>query len=102
MSRSAARTDPETIVRTYDAAGTGVKAADKLWEAFGEGTTLNMADGVLTLSMIWQSAWTTGKGSSVPQAAIGPVDKAALQALYQDTTWVPSVALNNIAEHLAI
>ena len=100
MARSVTRIDPETLVRTFAAAGTGVGAADKLWEHFGEGTTHNMTDGVLTLAVIWQSAWTTGKGSSVPQAAIEPVDKDVLRALYEDTTWVPSVTLNRIAEHL--
>jgi hypothetical protein len=101
MARTAGRTDPGAIVRAYVGAGsTGAKAAESLWQQFGAGTTLNMTDGVQTLAVIWQSAWNTGKGGSVPRSAMHGVDKRALQTLYQDPTWVPSVNLDKIATYL--
>jgi hypothetical protein len=106
MDRTAQRVDPETLVRAYaEVAAAKVPPGSSrvetvtqaLWEQFGEGTTLSMADGVLTLAMIWQAAWSVGKGDEIPESELAPVDTKVLQKLYEDDTFVESLDLDHIA-----
>jgi hypothetical protein len=106
MDRTAGRIDPETLVRAYARTQAGLTTmhptsgkavTDKLWEEFGEATALNMADGVLTLAMVWQAAWSEGDGDAIGLTQLKAVDTAKLQALYEDDTFVESLDLNHIA-----
>jgi hypothetical protein len=109
MDRTAHRVDPETLVLAYaDAAVAAVPQGSSrvetvtqaLWEQFGEGTILTMADGVLTLAMIWQAAWNVGNGDEIPESDLVPVDTKKLQELYEEEKFVESLDLNHIAAAL--
>lgn len=106
IARTAGRVDPETLVRAYAVTQAGVTTTnptkgkvvtDALWAEFGEATALNMADGILTLAMIWQAAWSEGKGDAISQTQLKAIDSATLKALYIDTKFVESLDLDHIA-----
>ena len=60
-------------------------------ERFGDATIGILADGALTLAMIWESAWTQGKGNTrIATKNLTAINQTAFQALYQDATFVPS------------
>jgi hypothetical protein len=111
MDRSARRVDPLALATAYAATQRGRTAkhptknrtvTTALWEEFGEGTTLNMADGVRTLAMLWQSAWTVGLSGDTPAAALlGPADRDALRALYEDPRFVESLDLDHVGSVLS-
>jgi len=102
MDRSATAVDPTTLVTAYAATPGGSSRAvtGKLWDQFGDATIGILADGALTLAMIWDSAWAVGKGTSrIAAKALVPVQQTDLQALYQDEQhpFVPSLDLDAIA-----
>jgi hypothetical protein len=102
MDRTATAVNPTALVTAYAATPGGASRAvtGKLWEQFGQATIGILADGALTLAMIWDSAWATGRGNTrIRKAALAPIDPAELQALYQDTLhpFVPSLDLDAIA-----
>jgi hypothetical protein len=106
MDRTAARIDPEKLVLAYARTQAGLTTkhptkgkavTDKLWAEFGEATALNMADGVLTLAMVWQAAWSEGNGDDIAQSQLKAIDTSRLQALYEDDTFVESLDLDHIA-----
>jgi hypothetical protein len=107
MDRTAQALPPRDLVDTYAATQTSqakaakVSATQTLWEHFGDATVAAIADGVTTLGTIWQAAWTGGDGEQrVPEAGVVAVDTTALQALYQDPAFVPSLDLDHIAPQL--
>ena len=80
--------------------GSSTAVTGVLWNQFGDATIGILADGAVTLAMIWQSAWTQGKGDTrIPAKSLTPVNKADLQTLYEDTQhpFVPSLDLDAIA-----
>ena len=87
MDRTAKRIDPTTLVQTYAKTAThandsSVAVTNALWEQFGQAIIDCLADGTLTLAMIWTSAWTAGHGTRHFRAptAMPAIDPAALQA----------------------
>ncbi len=105
MDRAAGRVDPETLVLAYAATQVGRTTkgptsnrtvTTALWEQFGTGTVLNMTDGALTLAMIWDAAWNVGGGNDRTGWDLSAVDRAQLQALYEDTGFVESLDLDHI------
>ena len=105
MDRTAGRVDPETLVMAYAATQIGRTTKNPtsnqtvttaLWEQFGAGTILNMADGALTLAMIWEAAWSVGGGKSHTNWDVSAVDRDKLQDLYEDTGFVESLDLDHI------
>ncbi len=58
-----------------------------------------LADGTLTLAMLWESAWSVGGGDGrFTDAQIRAINRDKLQALYEDdqTVFVPSLDLDAI------
>ncbi|WP_231946790.1 S1/P1 Nuclease [Leifsonia sp. 21MFCrub1.1] len=102
MDRSATAIDPRALVSAYAAVATKpgdstVRVTDALWTAFGPLTIGVLADGALTLAMLWQSAWKAAGGDAAfSSGALTAVDTAALQALYEDPAFVPSLTLDEI------
>ena len=96
MDRTAKTIPPEAIVDAYIKAGGGKSkaTADALWTAFGTQTVDVMADGAQVLAMLWDSAWIAGGGIAGAAAA---VPQPALQIIYEDAGFVPSLDLDHIA-----
>ncbi|MGO4594325.1 hypothetical protein AB4Z18_10955 [Leifsonia sp. 2TAF2] len=107
MDRSAKAVDPLTLVTAYAKVAKkpdddSVAVTDALWKAFGTRTVGLLADGALTLAMIWQSAWTAAGGDSAfAPADLAAIDRAALQHLYEDPGYVPSLILDTIGPSLS-
>ncbi|RDV43831.1 hypothetical protein DOE76_15210 [Leifsonia sp. ku-ls] len=106
MDRSARAVDPAALVDAYAAVATkpgdaSVAVTDALWERFGAATSGLFADGALTLAMVWESAWALAGGeTALPTEALAAIDPAALQALYEDPAFVPSLVLDEIGSVL--
>lgn len=105
MDRTATRIDPEQLSRAYAATQVGRTAANPtknrtvttaLWEQFGADTVRNMADGVLTLAMLWESAWNVGGGEERDDWVLDAVDEKTLQKLYEDPKFMQSLDLDAI------
>jgi hypothetical protein len=55
-----------------------------------------MVEGCRVLAMLWESAWVEGHGSAVPEA----IKPTRLRQIYDSQSFLPSVALGQIDEHL--
>ena len=101
MARAAAAVDPGELVDAYAVTGDGKSKAvtTKLWNQFGTGTLATLADGVVTLGMIWESAWIAGGGNDkfTTQQMVA-INRAKLRTLYEDeeNVFVPSLDLDHI------
>ena len=83
---------PAAIIKAFNA------DAD-LWVKFGDKTVDLMAQGALTLAMLWESAWKQGHGKTkISNADLGPVDEKELAKLYLDPDFVPSKTLDQIGD----
>jgi hypothetical protein len=103
MDRTAHAVDPKTLVTAFAAVAkkpgdSSVPVTDALWDQFGDATIDVIADGIVTLAMIWTSAWNAGNGDEqFTEADLAAIDGTALQARYQDPNFVPSTVLDDIA-----
>jgi len=104
--RSQATIPPKDIVTAYatiQANHQRSQASTLLWQQFGPKTVQVIADGCRTLAMLWDSAWAEGiaqRGQSIPAADIRTYAPSELQPIYEDQSFLPSVALGQIAPHL--
>jgi hypothetical protein len=101
MDRSARRIPPKNLVDAYiDAGGTGnVADQDALWKTFGTKTVATMADGARVLARIWQAAWDKGNGDAIGSSGEA-VDPKDLKEMYEKTTFVESLNLDDIGSVL--
>ena len=71
-----------------------------MWADLGDRTLKRMADGAVTLALVWQSAWTEGGGDAKAwfskTALATPVPKAALKKLYDSTAFAESKWLKDM------
>ena len=68
-----------------------------LWERFGDDTIETLCDGAVTLAVIWESAWRVANGEQrFAGAAMQAINKNALRARYERTSFVPSFDLDHI------
>src|ERR1019366_4997810 len=74
--------------------------AAHLWSQFGTATINLMADGARILSMLWDSAWNEGGGTS-SMAGTGKISQAALKKLYIQPKFLESFTLAQIEPVLA-
>ncbi|VTU39219.1 hypothetical protein [Variovorax sp. PBL-E5] len=99
MRRTIAKLPPADIVDCYDRVR-GKGQAKAMWTELGARTMDCIADGVLTLATIWQSAWTEGGGDAGQQvslkAARTPVPTANLKKLYDTKTFAESKWLSEM------
>lgn len=102
MSRSARRIPPRKVVDTFvDAGGTKTVAVyDALWNELGKDTIAVMWDGAQVLASIWEGAWKAGGGSAIKATDLKPRSLARLKAIYENSKFVPSVDLDEIASLL--
>ena len=99
MRRTIARLPPEDVLASYNA-HRGPGRSKAMWADLGDRTLRRMADGAVTLALIWQSAWTEGggdaKGRFSKTALAAPVSKAALKKLYDSTAFAESKWLKDM------
>ncbi|HEY7246758.1 MAG TPA: hypothetical protein VH678_23030 [Xanthobacteraceae bacterium] len=74
--------------------------ADAMWKVLGQDTLEVMADGCMCLAQLWDSAWAEGNGDARIQA-VGSIEQAALEELYQSPDFLPSHTLDTIGPLLA-
>ncbi len=92
MSRTFDRLPPETILDAWlTAKRDDIRGnAHQLWAAVGQATIQCMADGCMTLAMLWSSAWAES-GAAAPGNQV--ISRADLRDLYMDSAFAPSVYL---------
>jgi hypothetical protein len=103
MDRTAKQIAPTDLTNAYIDAGGGQSKAltTALFNRFGVATGTVMADGTVTLGMLWESAWhVAGAEGKFSPAQLGSVNRRTLRSLYEKTTFVPSLDLAHIAGEL--
>jgi hypothetical protein len=91
---------PADIVNTYNQGTSPSDRLNRLWQSFGGDTLKIMAEGCKCLADIWASAWKEGGGEQIAAANLGPADEAVLKSYYNDSTFLPSVGLAQLAKTL--
>jgi hypothetical protein len=87
MARTADRLPPLSICDAWQAPGA---TRETLWVAFGDATIACMRDGVLTLAMLWSSAFKES-GAKAPAAAA--LDRGQITGLVTDPDFATSMTL---------
>jgi hypothetical protein len=97
MEQTIARLDPEKLVEKWIETKGNNHISD-LWDAVGDDTAACIAEGALTLAMLWQSAWVEGKGDQTVAADSldQQVSKSWLRARYGKAAFAPSDWLRNM------
>ena len=93
MRRCAKTLPPMTIIKVYRETPGGPGRSKRLWAALGERTVKCMADGALTLTMLWESAWAGGNGNKFSNTKLKSLSKTSLRTLYTGTKIAPSYML---------
>jgi len=91
---------PQDIVAVYNKATSPADRLDKLWKAFGAKTIGRIAEGCLCLAEVWASAWKEGEGPKITDSKLVAIDQDALKTLYNESTFIPSVALKTMIKLL--
>jgi hypothetical protein len=91
---------PQDIVDTYNEGTSPGDRLDKLWSTFKDKTIERIGEGCLCLAEIWASAWKDGGGENIAKSKLVVVDTDALKSLYNDKTFIPSVALKTMIKML--
>jgi len=100
MDFSAKTIAPSELCDRYIALGGGTAkpVIQGLWDTFGPRTATLMGAGANTLAATWEAALAaSGVGLPAPET----FSEQALAAIYQDTAFVPSFALDDIGPHLS-
>ncbi len=103
MGRTLAAIPPRGIVRAYtEVKGqTPKRAAERLWQEFGDKTAHVMSDGAACLAALWESAWKEGHRAAARHKPPAEVSEDELERLYQDPDFLPSKSLGDIAALLS-
>ncbi len=96
------RVPPEKIVQFYiDSDAKPQQLAEDMWNEFGAGTLKCMQDGVHLLAVLWQSAWTVGKGDeTIPASKLKALTEEKAMEICQDRTFLPSTSVDKIGKIL--
>jgi hypothetical protein len=88
---------PADLVAAYNEGTSPDDRLQHLWDNFGQATIEVMADGCLCLADIWASAWKEGGGEQTASSGdLGPADVHALADLYNRSSFLPSVGLQEL------
>lgn len=99
MNRAAQNVPLADLIDTYLETGGGKsrRVTGILWGRFGEGTIETMVDGALALATLWESAWAAADGEDTPDSDLVAISKAKLRSRYENTKFVESLYLDQIA-----
>lgn len=81
---------PQTIIDSYNNAGTGRQRNEDMWNDLGDATLDCMIEASFYLAEIWESAWIEGGGNQIPNSELGRVSKNRLKTLYKNNNFVKS------------
>jgi hypothetical protein len=101
MRRTLNSVDPKKACEAYVryADFTPKERAALLWKDFGGKMKNVMADGALTLALLWESAWIEGQGNKTIKN-LGAVKAGKLARIYQSKDFLPSYNINGIKNKL--
>ncbi len=86
---------PEEVVAVWKASA-GVGKYNNMWDALGDRTIKNIAEGSKVLAILWQSAWKHGGGNTkFKNADLVELDHMELQNRYMDKSFVPSYGMDD-------
>jgi len=92
---------PMQLIDTFEANGgfeNGTNAFKaKFWRATRTKTGRVMALGARYLAMLWDSAWAAGGGEANAAAHLTERDRGVLKGLYENTQFLPSLTIDDIA-----
>lgn len=99
MSRAAQNVPLVDLIDTYIETGGGKsrRVTGILWERFSAGTVETMVDGAVALATLWESAWIAADGEETPASDLVAISKAKLRSRYENTKFVESLFLDEIA-----
>ena len=99
MAEAQSLVPPGKLCDKYIELGSGTSKATihGLWQAFGKETAKTMYNGAALLALVWDAAWNAGSGENTAIDKLGPIPELALQKLYQDENFLPSLDLDHIA-----
>jgi hypothetical protein len=101
MRSTITKIPPQVIVQTYNDAKSKAARLMDLWKAYSAKTMDVMAEGCICLADLWASAWHEGSGeNTVAESELGPTDFTALETSYNDSSFLPSVGLAQLAKTL--
>lgn len=92
MRRTIKRLPPLDVIKVYNEKG-GHERLPNMWAKLSNQTFECMADGILCLAGLWQSAWVEGKGSSINPSKLKEIPRSKLKALYDTKTFVEAFRL---------
>jgi hypothetical protein len=98
MQRTIKNLPPSEVLEVYNRVR-GNKQSDAMWSELGERTMDCIADGVVTLAAVWQSAWKEGGGDDgeFDSALLkSPMDTDALKELYENKSFAESKWLHEM------
>lgn len=81
IRRTRSRLAPMDVIVAYRNAPSRTRSKS-LWSAIGARTVQCMADGAITLAMLWESAWKEGDGDRIAATKLKAVSQSALMKLY--------------------
>jgi len=92
---------PEEVVDVWRHAK-GHGKYDRMWDALGERTITNIANGSHAMAVLWQSAWKHGNGAAVPASQLKKIKPERLQQIYNRKSFVQSFRLSNVAGYKSV
>lgn len=94
MTDTVQKLPPLDVVEVW--AGKTGSRIPRMWTKLGKRTAERIADGALTLAMLWESAWKLGDGKAIPSASLVTVEKQVLSALYTPDSFLASRTLDTM------
>jgi hypothetical protein len=100
MSNAHARLSPEDIIDADEPGLTQRERGEHLWAnaRIRRETVRSLADSTRLLAGLWRAAWAAGDGDSLPEARLGRIDEAALEAIYRPTSFLRSLTLDAMVQ----
>ncbi len=98
MARTVEALPPQAVLDCFNRHEGNGRTAN-MWAELGDATLDRLADGAMTLALIWQSAWSEGGGDKsghIAQDQLAPISKPALKKLYESKEFAKSMWLREM------
>jgi len=94
MRRTIAKIPPIKVIEIYNEKS-GRERLPNMWSKLKNDTFECMADGILSLAGLWQSAWTEGKGDNIAASKLKEITHQRLMELYNDKKFLEAFRLQD-------
>lgn len=91
---------PEDVIRAFNEGSQSGGRTKHMYDELGPRSAKCMAESVLTLGSLWQSAWEKGGGNDIADSKIKAVSKAQLQKLYDNREFLEAARLPEMVDML--